>query len=123
VRGGLLRGVREFFVRAPCTSLDRMLFGDGDGNGVVVFVAWVGFRTSGHAQEFKRLDDVYGSGNITPLGGALLDMADIHFTGQHYRSRADGKTIVIAEAEPGAGHLSDELLDAVADVAAELPRP
>jgi hypothetical protein len=117
--------VREFFVRAPCTSLDRMLFGIGDGNGnvVVVSVAWVGFRTSGHAQEFKRLDDAYGSGNITPLAGALLDMADIHFTGQHYRSRTDGKTIVIAEAEPGAGHLSDELLDAVADVAAELPRP
>lgn len=117
--------VREFFVRTPCKSLDRVLFGIGDdqGNTVVVSVAWVGFYTRGHAREFKRLDDVHGTGNVTPLASALLGLADISFTGHHYQSRPDGKTTVIAEAEPATGHVSDELLDAVADVAVWLPRP
>jgi hypothetical protein len=117
--------VREFFVRTPCKSLDRILFGIGDdqGNSVVVSVAWVGFYTRGDAREFKRLDDVHGSGNVTPLASTLLGLADISFTGHHYQSRPAGKTTVIAEAEPATGHVSDEMLDAVADVAVLLPRP
>ncbi len=59
--------VREFFARTPCKSLDRVLFGLGDdqGNSVVVSVAWVGFHTRGDARQFKRLDDVHGTGNVT----------------------------------------------------------
>jgi len=117
--------VREFFARTPCKSLDRVLFGIGDdqGNFVVVSVAWVGFHTRGNAREFKRLDDVHGTGNVTPLASTLLGWADISFTGHHYQSRPDGKTTVIAEAEPATGQVSDEVLDAVADVAVLLPRP
>lgn len=117
--------VREFFTRTPCKSLDRVLFGIGDdrGNSVVVSVAWVGFHTRGHAREFQRLDDVHGTGNITPLAGTLLGLADISFTGHHYQSRPDGKTTVIAEAEPATGHVSNEMLDTVAEVAVLLPRP
>jgi hypothetical protein len=117
--------VREFFVRTPCRSLDRMLFGIGDdqGNTVVVSVARVGFRTRDHAREFTRIEDVHGTGDITPLAGTLLNLADIKFTGHHYQSRSDGNTIVIAEAEAATGQISGEVLDAVADVAALLPRP
>jgi len=117
--------VREFFARTPCKSLDRVLFGLGDdqGNSVVVSVAWVGFYTRGDARDFKRLDDVHGTGNVTPLASALLGLADISFTGHHYESRPDGKTTIIAEAEPATGQISDEVLDAVADVAVLLPRP
>jgi hypothetical protein len=117
--------VREFFARTPCTSLDRVRFGVGDdqGNSVVVSVAWVGFHTRSDAREFKRLDDVHGTGNVTPLASTLLGWADISFTGHHYQSRPDGKTTVIAEAEPATGQVSDEVLDAVADVAVLLPRP
>ncbi len=117
--------VREFFARTPCKSLGRVLFGIGDdqGNSVVVSVAWVGFHTRGNAREFKRLDDVHGTGNVTPLASTLLGWADISFTGHHYQSRPDGKTTVIAEAAPATGHVSNEVLDAVADVAVLLPRP
>ncbi len=117
--------VRKFFARTPCKSLDRVLFGIGDdrGNSVAVSVAWVGFHTRGDAREFKRLDDVHGTGNVTPLASTLLGLADISFTGHHYQSRLNSKTTVIVEAEPATGQVSDEMLDAVADVAVLLPRP
>jgi hypothetical protein len=117
--------VREFFLRTPCRSLDRLLFGFADdaGNVAVVSVAWVRMHSTAQSRKFQTVDDEYGTGNVTPLGGALLDMADIRFTGQHYASRRDGDTVVIVEAEPAAGQLPDDLLDAVAEVTALLPRP
>ena len=84
--------------------------------------AWVGFRDRRDAGEFKKLIDVRGTGDITPLGTPLLDLADIRFTGLHYQSRPDGGTVVIAETETASGHVSDEVLDAVADIASWLPR-
>lgn len=116
--------VRDHFVRNPCKSLDRTLFaiGDDQGNVAVVSVAWVGFRNRGDAGEFKKLIDVHGTGDITPLATPLLDLADIRFTGLHYQSRSDGSTVVIAETEPAAGQVSGEVLDAVADMASWLPR-
>lgn len=59
----------------------------------------------------------------SPLGGTLLGMADIRFTGQHYHSRSDRNTVVVAEAEPVSGQLTDETLDAFADIVVLLPRP
>lgn len=117
--------VREFFLRTPCRSLDRMLFavGDGQGNVAVVAVAWVDFRTRGDARRFKDLDDVFGTGNVTPLGGAVLGLADVRFTGRYYGSHRTGTVTVIAEAESVAGHVDGEVLDAVAEVAVFLPRP
>ena len=117
--------VREFFLRTPCRSLDRALFAidDGQGDLIVVSVAWVGFRTRGQAQRFKDLDDTYGTGNVSPIGGAVLGLADVHFTGQHYRSRRTGTTTVVAEAEPVDGPVEDAVLDAVAEVAVLLPNP
>jgi hypothetical protein len=117
--------VRGFLVRHPCRSLERVLFAIGDdrGNVVVVSVAWVGFRTRRDAREFQRLEDVHGTGDITPLAGALLDLADIRFTGRHYRSRPAGSTTVVAETEPATGRVGDEMLGALADVAVLLPHP
>ncbi len=116
--------VRDHFARNPCKSLDRTLFAIGDerGNVAVVSVAWVGFRNRRDAGEFKKLIDVHGTGDITPLGTPLLDLADIRFTGLHYQSRPDGSTVVIAETESASGHVSGETLDAVADMASLLPR-
>lgn len=117
--------IREFFLRTPCRSLDRALFAvvDEQGNTIVVSVAWVGFRTRTDARKFKELDDVYGTGNVSPLGGAILGLADVRFTGQHYASRTAGAMAVIAEAEPVDGAVSDEVLDGIAEVAVLLPRP
>ncbi|MFL6145136.1 MAG: hypothetical protein ACJ72N_25130 [Labedaea sp.] len=115
--------VREFFLRTPCTSLDRILLavGDGQGNTMLVSVVWVGFRTKTQAADFKRVEDVPGSGDITPLGASLLTMTEIRFTGNHYKPRLDGKTLVIAETETATGHFGEDVLDAVADVAVYLP--
>jgi len=117
--------VREFFLRTRCTSLDRVLFAmaDEQGNPIVVMVAWVGFRTRADARRFKDLDDVDGTGNISPPGGALLGVADVRFTGQHYHSRRVGAVTVIAEAEPLRGPVEDAVLDTIAEVAVLLPRP
>lgn len=117
--------VREFFARTPCTSLDRMVIavGDGAGNNAVVSVAWVGFRNTRDLRAFKRLEDRHGSGDIHPLGAPLLGLADITFTGHNYGTDTDGTTIKIAEAEPAAGHVDPETLDALAEIAAYLPRP
>ncbi|MDX8035583.1 hypothetical protein SK803_35720 [Lentzea sp. BCCO 10_0856] len=116
--------VRDHFARNPCKSLDRTLFaiGDDQGNVAVVSVAWVGFRNRRDAGEFKKLIDVHGTGDITPLATPLLDMADIRFTGLHYQSRTDGSTVVIAETESASGQVSGEVLDAAADMASWLPR-
>jgi hypothetical protein len=116
--------VRDHFVRNPCKSLDRTLFaiGDDQGNAAVVSVAWVGFRNRRDAGEFKKLIDVHGTGDITPLATPLLNLADIRFTGLHYQSRSDGSTVVIAETESASGQVSGEVLDAVADMASWLPR-
>jgi hypothetical protein len=117
--------VREFFLRTPCTALDRWLFAvdDGVGNVAVVSVVWVSFADRGRTKRFERLVDVHGTGDIRPLGSALLDLADIRFTATHYWSETRGNTITIAEAEAATGHVEPDLLDAMTEVAARLPRP
>lgn len=116
--------VREFLAHTRCTSLDRMLYavGDGHGNAAVISVARVGFRTRADATAFERVERVQNNGDITPLAGALLGLAHVHFTGHHYHARPDGTVLVIAETEAVTGHLDDATLDALAEVSAYLPR-
>jgi hypothetical protein len=117
--------VQEFFLRTPCTSLDRVLFavGDDQGNSAVVSVVWVGFRTTRETAAFKSVIDRQGSGDVRPLATPLLDLAEIRFTGLNYDSETTGKSIAIAETEQATGTVSPDLLDALAEVAAQLPRP
>ncbi|MGW4210294.1 hypothetical protein ACWEIJ_20060 [Lentzea sp. NPDC004789] len=116
--------IRDFFTRTRCTSLDRALFliGDGAGNTAVLSVAWVGLASARDADAFESIMNVYGSGDIKPLGASLLGLADIRFTGQNYGSHRDGKNVTIAETEQVAGHFDPETLDAIAEVSAYLPR-
>lgn len=118
--------IRKYFLQKPCASLDRMLFAVGDdrGGSVVISVAWVGFRDRSTARRFRSLIDEHGNGDVKPLAGSLLKIADVRFSGLNYQSRIQsGKTVVIAETEQLRGDPDKELLDAVADVAALLPRP
>ncbi|KAA5838063.1 hypothetical protein ABT337_04950 [Saccharopolyspora hirsuta] len=117
--------VRDFLVRTPCKSLDRILFavGDDQGDAAVVSVAWVDFRNRSTAGKFHRLEDRHGTGDIKPLGSSLLGMRDIEFTGHHYHAERRGTTVTIAEAETLSGAYSADDLDAIAEVAALLPRP
>jgi hypothetical protein len=97
--------------------------GDGHGDAAAISVAWVGFRTKRDAESFKRLEDVHGNGDVTPLGGSLLRLTGLRFTADHYHSKPTGKMIVVAEAETVTGHLDNATLDAAAEVASYLPRP
>jgi hypothetical protein len=117
--------VRRFFEQTPCRSLDRMLFalGDGQGSTVVVSVAWVTMPSAGSAEQLRTLADTDGTGNVSPLAGALVDAAGIRFTGHHYDSRRGGKLVVIAEAEPLSGTPGADFLNGVAEVAVEFPPP
>ena len=117
--------VREFLLRTPCTYLDRelLVLDDAEGNAAVLSLAWVGFRTSGDRSRFDSVIDVQGSGDIYPLGAALLGMADIVFTGYNYDAEPNGKSIAIAEAEAAGGQFEPGFLDALAEVASQLPRP
>lgn len=117
--------IREFFTRTPCTSLDRMVIAVGDdvGNSAVVSLVWVGFRNKGDLREFKRIEDRQGSGDVHPLGAPVLGLADIAFTGLNYGVETTGTSITVAEAETATGYVDRETLDALAEVAACLPRP
>ena len=117
--------VREFLARTPCSSLDRIILAVGDdrGNSAVISVAWVGFRKTADMRDFKAVIDVYGSGDVHPLGSTRLGLADIAFTGRYYGTDTHGASITIAEAETATGSFDPETLDALAEVAAYLPRP
>ncbi|GAA2669363.1 MULTISPECIES: hypothetical protein [Actinosynnema] len=117
--------VRDFFTTHRCTALDRVLFAvaDAEGRTAVVSVAWVGLASTGQAREFTALVDEHGTGDITPLGAGLLELADVEFTGLRYGSERSGKEVTIAEVEnAGAGGFDHETLDALAEVAAHLPK-
>ncbi|WP_157621576.1 hypothetical protein [Saccharothrix sp. NRRL B-16348] len=117
--------IREFFTAHRCTYLERVLFtvADADGNTAVVSVAWVGLSSRSHAAEFDSLIGIHGNGDITPLGGQLLELGEIDFTGLRYGSDRDGTAVTVAEAENVLGGRFDhDSLDAIAEIAAFLPR-
>ncbi|WHT20566.1 hypothetical protein N8J89_05720 [Crossiella sp. CA-258035] len=117
--------VRQFFLRSPCRSLDRMLFAldGGQGDTMIVSVAWVRMPVAAEAERFRTLVDLDGTGNVSPLAAGLVGAAGVTFTGRYYDSRRDGKLVVVAEAEPLSGRPAPELLDGVAEVLVELPPP
>lgn len=115
--------VRDYLLRTPCRTLDRLLLTirDSRGGTIAVAVAWVEFPTAAQASEFRRIDDIWGTGQINPLPGATAGIPDVRLSGQHYRSRRAGTLAVVAEAEPVTGEQSDALLDQIAGVAVLLP--
>ncbi|MFE2753613.1 hypothetical protein ACFXGA_16620 [Actinosynnema sp. NPDC059335] len=118
--------VQELLKVAPCVALDRMLLTvtDDRGSTAVVFLAWVEFADRDRAREFKRVEDIHGTGDITPLPGSLLRIADVPFTAHNYDSDlVDGATVVIAEAENVAGGFTAGYLDDLAALAVRTPRP
>ncbi|RKT54945.1 hypothetical protein [Saccharothrix australiensis] len=117
--------VRELLTTAPCTSLSRLLvtLADDKGTVVAVSVAWVEFAERDTAGAFKRVEDVHGTGDITPLSARLLLRDEITFTAHHYDSELLGTTVVVAEAEAVEGAATPEFLHRVTEVAVLTPRP
>ncbi|MEV6608403.1 hypothetical protein [Kutzneria sp. NPDC051319] len=115
--------VQQFFVNHPCTKLDQLVYGleDTNGNVIIGTVMWVTMPSAAEAEELRKVEDVYGSGDVTPFTSEILGVGGVKFTGQHYRARLDGPLFVISETEPLRGRPSDELLLDVATVADVLP--
>ncbi|GAA1951614.1 hypothetical protein [Amycolatopsis minnesotensis] len=115
--------VQQFFLTHPCRKLDRQVIavGDGAGNTVAVSIAWVRMHSEEEMTRLKDVIDEHGSGDIAPLGGAVLGVAGLKFTGEHYDSRPEDSLLVIAETEAVGGHPSDRQLDDAAHVASLFP--
>lgn len=99
------------------------LVADDSGGAAVVAVAWVRMGGSRQARELRALADRYGTGNVSPVGMAALELAGVPFTGRYYDSRLQGSTVVISEAEPVQGRPDPAVLDGLPQVAVWLPRP
>ncbi|WP_236004565.1 hypothetical protein [Amycolatopsis pittospori] len=114
--------VQRFFLRHPCTDLNRMFVtvGDGAGNTIAVSVAWVKMPKAGQASDLRRLVDKDDTGNIVLFGEAR---PGTRFTGENYDSRLDRKLVVIAEAAPDGGRPSESTLETAVEVAVEFPAP
>ncbi|MDI2031376.1 hypothetical protein QFW96_22295 [Saccharopolyspora sp. TS4A08] len=117
--------VQEYFLSHPCKKLQQKLFpvADAEGNVIAVSVMWVRMPSRATASGLKRVEDEYGTGDVTPVGTQLLGFGGFRFTGEHYDSDQDGTLLTIAETEPVSGHPTDTLLDGVASVAVALPPP
>ncbi|MEU3621180.1 hypothetical protein BS329_07440 [Amycolatopsis coloradensis] len=112
--------VQRFFLRHPCTDLDRMIVtvDDGAGNSITVSVAWVKMPKANEAGELKRLVDKDDTGNVALLGEVQHGE---RFTGEDYDSRLDGKLVVIAESARVTGRPSEATLETAVEVAVEFP--
>lgn len=117
--------VQQFFLRTPCRSLQRTLLviGDADGDTAVVSIAWVRMHNASRAARLQQLVDTDGTGNVSPIGSAILEARGIQFTGEHYASRRTGSLVVIAEAAPESGQPDTEVLDGAVQVAVLFPSP
>ncbi|GAA3840841.1 hypothetical protein GCM10022243_03990 [Saccharothrix violaceirubra] len=117
--------VNQLMATMPCVSLSRtlMTLADDKGTTIVVHIAWVEYGTRAGAREFKRIEDIHGTGDVSPLPGATIGIADVRFTAHHYDSTINGTTTVTAEAEPLTGQPDDRLLEDVTRIAVLEPRP
>lgn len=116
--------VRQYLLRTPCRSMDRVLFTirEAGGGTIAIAVAWVDFATAAQARGLRRVDDAPGTGQVNPLPGSTANIPNVHLTGRHHRSRQVGTTAVLADAEPVvAGQQTDALLDELARIAVLLP--
>jgi hypothetical protein len=114
--------VRQILARTPCRSLNRALLVVGtDKDTIAIPVAWVQMPNASSAASLKQTLDKDGTGDISPIPAQVLALENVHFAGKHYSSRRSGAMVVIAEAEGVRGHPAAGLLDAVAQVAVELP--
>lgn len=117
--------VHDLLTAEPCVSLTRLLMTvrDDEGTLIAVSAAWVQFARPEVAAEWKRVEDIHGTGDITPLSASLLQLDPITFTALHYDSQLLDTTVVIAETEPLKGQPTPELLKDAAKVAISTPRP
>lgn len=110
--------VGQFFGRTPCQSMQRTqpVLCDAEGNTITVSITWVRMPTAVSAERLKRLVDRDGAGSVSASDG-------VRFTGKHYASRRTGPLVVITETAPAGKWPSADMLDGVAEVAAEFPEP
>jgi hypothetical protein len=117
--------VRQYLHKHRCTGLQRVLLiaEDNGDQRALVAVSWVTMPNVAEAQQFQKLVDTSGTGNITSLAADNPSYRNVRFTGRHYDSTRSGVTVVIAEAEPRPGSSPPPWLDRSATVALRHPQP
>lgn len=89
--------VQAFMTEHPCSGLERGLFdATGEaGNTMTVATATVTMPSAPQAERLRALVDQPGTGNIRELAP--------EFSGNHYASNVEGRTVTIAQAEAKMG--------------------
>ncbi len=109
--------VQEFLTRTPCKDLQRVQFPVSyDGGTMSVLVSRVRMYSARDAHRFRNLIDEHGTGDIQPV------LPDVRFTGHHYDSARDRRTVFVAETEAAAGEIPEPILEATAQAATMLAR-
>ncbi|WP_461144894.1 hypothetical protein [Salinifilum aidingensis] len=109
--------VQEFLIENPCRGLHRAQFPVSyDGGSMSVLTSRVRFRSTWDAVEFKGLIDRHGTGDVRAV------LPHPRFTGHHYGSHRERRTVFLAEAEPAEPGVPDEVLDSTAEAATTLSR-
>jgi len=116
--------VQQYLRANPCRSLFRVLLDahDNENHQMLVALSWTQMPDPATTEALYQLAHRDGTGNITELSRELPAYSGVNFTGNHYASRVDGATVVIAEAEPQAGDPPTALLNQTAETALAFPR-
>jgi hypothetical protein len=73
----------------------------------------------GQEERLRTIADTYGTGNVSPIASAVLELAEVRYPGEFYDSRTDAERVVIAESAVLTGPPDPDMLE----VAAQLPAP
>lgn len=116
----------EFFTATPCTGMDRTLYTSTiDGRRTVISVAVVRMATEQNATELKKLVDTTGTGNVSDLlrAGVQVPGGPQSFTDAGYASARDGSAVVIVEADFADPAVNDDAaLEKISTAALQLRR-
>ncbi|HEX7659742.1 MAG TPA: hypothetical protein VF444_09690 [Pseudonocardiaceae bacterium] len=115
--------IQQFFIQNPCDNLHQALYvlPDLHGNTIIGKVSWIRMPSNETAEQFLKLENTYGTGDVTPFISQVLELDNIHFTGRYYQQKREGSLVIIAETEPLHGHPTAERLQQAADQAVTLP--
>ena len=91
--------VHEFFVANPCKWLARAYVQVGDAE-VLVAISWVGMPDKPLAEEYKRLVDTPGAGNVTELSRGITLYRNIKYAGSARSSGVDGTAVWNVQVRP-----------------------
>jgi hypothetical protein len=94
--------VKKFFRSNPCKSLGRayIRIGEPDQGLILIAVSWVGMPDSSSAEDYKKLVDTPGSGNVTELSREEKLYKNINYTNSAHTSGVHGAAVWNVQVNP-----------------------